>query len=83
MKKQSERPKNASNQLGFELTCPPQKPALSSKPSAATTPCRKQTASILDLGPALRQREADSDRALLKAIQTRAAHLTDCLFKRP
>jgi hypothetical protein len=81
--KQTERVEDASNQLGFELECPPAAPAFTSKAVETTTPKPILTASIVDLTPALGRRAAENDRALLKAVQTRAAHLSDCLLKRP
>ena len=83
MKKQSERPEEASNQLRFELTCSAKELASpSSVLEAATNPPSASTSVILDLTPSLRRRAMEDDRALVRAVQARAAHLSDCLFKR-
>jgi hypothetical protein len=36
---------------------------------------------VLDLTPILNRRAMENDRALLKGVQIRAAHLSDCLLK--
>jgi hypothetical protein len=82
MKKQSGNAEDASSQLGFELVCPPAEPACNSKAFETTTSQPIFTASIVDLTPAIHRRAAEEDRELLKAVQTRAAHLSDCLLKR-
>ncbi len=83
MKKQSERAEDASSQLGFELVCPPaEEAACNSKAFETISSQPIFTASIVDLTPVIHRRAAAEDRELLKAVQTRAAHLSDCLLKR-
>jgi hypothetical protein len=82
MKKQSKRPQDASEQLRFELTCSPAQSDCEPQNSAPYAAHPDPVASIVSLTSARRQRELERERALLDAVRTRAAHLTDCLFKR-
>jgi hypothetical protein len=83
MKKQSERNGGPAVQLGFELVCAPIKLACSLSESEFADVRSNAASSIVDLTPTLHRRAAETDRALLKAVQSRAAHLSDCLLKRP
>jgi hypothetical protein len=83
MKKQSERIGDAAIQLGFELVCAPKEVASCLSASEPAALPLNAPSSVIDLAPALNRRAAETDRALLKAVQTRAAHLSDCLLKRP
>jgi hypothetical protein len=83
MKKQPESTGDTAVQLGFELVCLPVERAFASNASEHADLQPIVTNSVVDLAPSLHRRAAESDRALLKAVQSRAAHLTDCLFRRP
>ncbi len=83
MKKRSGRTEGAGSQLGFNLVVAPVNgadPARTSVPADSQSSTR---AAVVDLAAALERRAAESDRALLKAVQARATHLVDCLLKRP
>ena len=83
MKKQSERIGGAAIQLGLELVCAPVELASSLSSSEPAALPSNAASSVIDLAPVLNRRAAETDRALLKAVRTRAAHLSDCLLKRP
>jgi len=82
MKKLSRNSDDASNQLSLELISQASESACgTSRLATAATPRPIWSAGVVDIVSARQRRAAESDRALLRAIQTRAAHLTDCLFK--
>ena len=81
MKKQSERNGAGAIQLGFELVCAPAELPHSLGISEVADISQPPTCSVVDLTPALHRRAVENDRALLKAVQNRAAHLSDCLLK--
>lgn len=81
MKKQSERMEGAGVQLGFELEFTPIDPSGPSSSPAAIVSEASVKGSVVDLTPLLQRRAAENDRALIKAVQSRAAHLSDCLRK--
>jgi hypothetical protein len=81
MKKQSKPSKEATSQLGFELESAPVKGASSSTNSEIDGPSVVSN-SVVDFAPILNRRAAESERSILKAVQSRADHLSDCLLKR-
>src|ERR1700753_188472 len=81
MKKQLDPPKEAPFQLRFELQPPAVKRASATPVSIQTGPSTASS-SVVDLVEILNQRAAENDRALLKSVQSRAEHLSDCLLKR-
>jgi hypothetical protein len=82
MKRRSEFDANGANQLALDLVCPSEALACSlSVPETAGS--HRVTGVVVDLTPVLRQRATENDHALLRAVQARAAHLSDCLVKRP
>lgn len=83
MKKQSERADGADRQLVFELEVTKAQPPDSASLSATVRSKFPVQDSVLDLTPRLQLRARENDRALLKAVQNRAAHLSDCLRKQP
>lgn len=82
MKKGSGRMEDASRQLGFDLVVAPANCADSARTSAPAESQSNTRGAVVDITPLLERRAAEGDRALLKAVQSRAAHLVDCLFKR-
>jgi hypothetical protein len=83
MKKWSGRMESAGSQLGFEFVVASAKDADSAR---ASVPAESHSATrgvVVDLTPVLERRAAESDRVLMKAVRSRASHLTDCLLKRP
>jgi len=83
MKKQSERMDGADRQLGFDLVFSTVRPAVSSTSFERPILESHVQNSVVDLTPLLQRRASENDRVLLRAVQTRAAHLTDCLRKQP
>ncbi len=81
MKKQLELNGGGAIQLGFEWVCMPAELPHSSGISEVADISQPPTGSVVDLTPVLHRRAAEYDRALLKAVQIRAAHLSDCLLK--
>ena len=79
--KQSARTESAGTQLGFELVVLPVEDFSQICVPICETPDLPPQTSIYDVTPLLQRRAAETDRALLKAVQRRAEHLADCLIR--
>jgi hypothetical protein len=83
MKKRSGHKEGAGGQLGLDLVVASTNHTGSPPEVTRAESQSRSGGAVLDLAAILERRATESDRALLKAVGTRANHLFDCLIKRP